>query len=308
MRRSTSRRIVPQSTTLHVVMQEQSSWTSVLLARLVVIFFESENLLTITVPTGLPPKATFKGGFSGTFASYDKTSWESVAKILAENCIGPASWATNELGIPMQYPCYGFFGYSCEITDPDNLKRWPIKICTSNLYRIGKGQNPSGIIATCKTPKLIRVQSGGTTSSNAFLCDPRNRSRERRRNSDEFEVCLSVLCGINPLCLSDFDHQGAHPGPWLNLFNCWRCSRTTFDLYPGGSSNDTTEVANLLRNLLKLHIIESAIMTTKGPILEPVTIVAVTTIGNLILLGIKTDKIADLSTPLIKRTLPRISW
>jgi hypothetical protein len=124
-------------------------------------FIEPENLLTITVPPGLPPKATFKGEFSGTFASYHKTSWQPVAKILAENCIRPANWATNELGIPMQYPCYGFFGYSCEITDPDDLKHWPIKICTSNLYKIGKGQNPSGIIATCKTPKLIRVQSGG---------------------------------------------------------------------------------------------------------------------------------------------------
>jgi hypothetical protein len=87
-----------------------------------VYFIEPENLLTITVPTGLPPKATFKGEFAGTFASYHKTSWESVAKILVENCVRPASWATNELGIPMQYPCYGFFGYSCEITDPDDLK------------------------------------------------------------------------------------------------------------------------------------------------------------------------------------------
>ena len=124
-------------------------------------FIQPENLLTITVPTGLPPKATFQGEFSGTFASYRKTSWESVAKILAENCIRPASWATNELASRLQFPCYRFFGYSCEITGPDDLKHWPIKICTSNLYKIGKGQNPSGIIATCKTPKLIRVQSGG---------------------------------------------------------------------------------------------------------------------------------------------------
>lgn len=31
-------------------------------------FIEAENLLTITVPTGLPPKATFKGEFAGAFA------------------------------------------------------------------------------------------------------------------------------------------------------------------------------------------------------------------------------------------------
>ena len=30
---------------------------------------------------------------------------ESVAKILAENCIRPASWTKNEAGIPTQYPC-----------------------------------------------------------------------------------------------------------------------------------------------------------------------------------------------------------
>ena len=65
-------------------------------------FIEPENLLTITVPTGLPPKAAFKGEFSGTFASFHKASWEAVAKILVENCIRPASWSRNEQGIPNQ--------------------------------------------------------------------------------------------------------------------------------------------------------------------------------------------------------------
>ena len=117
-------------------------------------FVEPECLLTITVPTGLPPKDTYKGEFAGTYVSYHKTSWESVAKILTENCVRPASWTKND-------PCYGFFGYSCEITDPDDLKLWPIRVCTSNLYKIGKGQNPSGILATCRCPKLIKAQSGG---------------------------------------------------------------------------------------------------------------------------------------------------
>lgn len=75
-------------------------------------FVEPENLLTITAPTGLPPKDIFKGEFAGAYVSYHKTSWESVAKILAENCVRPASWTKNEAGIPTQYPCYGFFGYT----------------------------------------------------------------------------------------------------------------------------------------------------------------------------------------------------
>ena len=124
-------------------------------------FVEPECLLTITVPTGLPRKDIYKGEHSGTYISYHKTSWESVAKILVENCVRPASWAKNEAGIPMQFPCYGFFGYSFEIADPQDLKPWPIRVCTSNLYKIGKGQNPSGILATCRSPKLIRAQSWG---------------------------------------------------------------------------------------------------------------------------------------------------
>ena len=47
------------------------------------------------------------------------------------------------------------------LNDPDDFKLWPISVCTSNLYKIGKGQNPSGILATCRSPKLIKAQSGG---------------------------------------------------------------------------------------------------------------------------------------------------
>ena len=84
------------------------------------LFVEPENLLTIVVPTtGLPKKEIYRGEHSATYISYHKTSWESVAKILVENCVRPASWTKNEAGIPTQYPCYGFFGYSCEIADTD---------------------------------------------------------------------------------------------------------------------------------------------------------------------------------------------
>ena len=68
-------------------------------------YVEPENLLTITVPTGLPNKEIYRGEHAGTYLSYHKTSWESVAKSLAENCIRPASWTKNEAGIPTQYPC-----------------------------------------------------------------------------------------------------------------------------------------------------------------------------------------------------------
>ena len=118
-------------------------------------------MLTIAVPTGLPKKEIYKGEHSGTYISYHKTSWESVAKILVENCVRPASWTKNEAGIPTQFPCYGFFGYSFEIADTDELQPYAIRVCTSNLYKIGKGQNPSGILAICRTPKCIRAQSGG---------------------------------------------------------------------------------------------------------------------------------------------------
>ena len=122
---------------------------------------EPENLLTITVPTGLPKKPIYKGEHAGTYLSYHKTSWESVAKILTEDLIRPATWAKNEAGIPTQYPCYGFFGMSSEIADIEELSAYSVKLCTSQLYKIGKGQNPSGLLAICRSPKCMRAQSGG---------------------------------------------------------------------------------------------------------------------------------------------------
>ena len=124
-------------------------------------YVEPENLLTITVPTGLPKKPIYRGEHAGTYLSYHKTSWESVAKILAEDCIRPATWTSNEAGIPTQYPCYGFFGMSSEIADIDVLPAYSVKLCTSQLYKIGKGQNPSGLLAICRSPKCMRAQSGG---------------------------------------------------------------------------------------------------------------------------------------------------
>ena len=50
---------------------------------------------------------------------------------------------------------------SSEIPDIDDLPGYAVKVCTSQLYRIGKGQNPSGIMAVCRSPKCMRALSGG---------------------------------------------------------------------------------------------------------------------------------------------------
>ena len=101
----------------------QSKLLDIELARRTRAFYvEPENLLTITVPTGLPKKPIYRGEHAGTYLIYHKTSWESVAKILAEDCIRPATWTKNEAGYPTQYPCYGFFGMSSEISDIDTYQ------------------------------------------------------------------------------------------------------------------------------------------------------------------------------------------
>ena len=117
-------------------------------------YVEPENLLTITVPTGLPKKPIYRGEHAGTYMSYHKTSWESVAKILAEDCIRPASWTKNEAGIPTQYPCYGFFGMSSEIADIDELPAYSVKLCTSQLYKIGKRTKPIWPFGHLSLPKM----------------------------------------------------------------------------------------------------------------------------------------------------------
>ena len=124
-------------------------------------YAEQENLLTITVPTGLPEKPVYKNDHSATYMIYHKTSWDTVPKILVEDCIRPASWSTNEQGHPSQYPCYGFFGMSAEIRNHRHLDSYAVKQCTSQLYKIGKGQMPSGILAICRSPKSTRNQAGG---------------------------------------------------------------------------------------------------------------------------------------------------
>ena len=154
-------------------------------------YVEPENLLTITVPTGLPKKAIYRGEHAGTYLSYHKTSWESVAKILAEDCIRRASWTKNEAGIPTQYPCYGFFGMSSEIADIDELPAYSVKLCTSQLYKIGKGQDPSGLLAICRSPKCMRAQSGGNDQIQC-LCAIQGIARGKDGATAMNSSCASV--------------------------------------------------------------------------------------------------------------------
>ena len=193
----------------------QSNLLDIELARQTKAFYiEPENLLTITVPTGLKKKPIYRGEHMGTYLIYHKTSWETVAKILAEDCIRPATWTKNEAGYPTQYPCYGFFGMSSEIADIDTLPGYAVKICTSQLYRIGKGQNPSGLLAICRSPKCIRALSGGNDQIQR-LCNlagiAKGKDNATAMNSSAASICYvasthSVFPGL-------ITHQAAETNP-----------------------------------------------------------------------------------------------
>ena len=198
----------------------QSNLLDIELARQTKAFYiEPENLLTITVPTGLKKKPIYRGEHMGTYLIYHKTSWETVAKILAEDCIRPATWTKNEAGYPTQYPCYGFFGMSSEIADIDTLPGYAVKICTSQLYRIGKGQNPSGLLAICRSPKCIRALSGGNDQiqrlCNLAGCIAKGKDNATAMNSSAASICYvasthSVFPGL-------ITHQAAETNPPIGV-------------------------------------------------------------------------------------------
>ena len=110
--------------------------------------------LTITTPTGLPEKPPFDNDDSGKYAIYHRTDWEVVAKILVNDVIRPAGRSRNAENILNQYPCCSFFSYCAELATSTALTDWAVGLCTARLYKIGKGQLPAGLIATCRTPKL----------------------------------------------------------------------------------------------------------------------------------------------------------
>ena len=64
--------------------------------------------------TGLPPKDAFSKG------RHPALSQVELGLSRQNICIRPASWSKNEQNIPNQFPCYGFFGYSREINDPNH--------------------------------------------------------------------------------------------------------------------------------------------------------------------------------------------
>ena len=119
-------------------------------------YIETHNLLTIATPTGLPEKPAFRNDDSGTYAIYHRADWKVVAKILVEDVIRPAGWSRSADNIPNQYPCFGFFGFCLELANSSQLTDWAITNCTTGLYKIGKGQLPAGLIATCRTPKIAK--------------------------------------------------------------------------------------------------------------------------------------------------------
>ena len=198
----------------------QSNLLDIELARQTQAFYiEPENLLTITVPTGLKKKPIYCGEHMGTYLIYHKTSWETVAKILAEDCIRPATWTKNEAGMPTQYPCYGFFGMSSEIADIDNLAGYAVKICTSQLYKIGKGQNPSGLLAICRSPKCIRALAGGNDQIQR-LCNlagiAKGKDNATAMNSSAASICYvasthSVFPGLITHQTADTTAPTEHP-------------------------------------------------------------------------------------------------
>ena len=125
-------------------------------------YIETHNLLTVVTPTGLEEKPLFDKDDSNTI--YHRTEWDVIPKDwwkTLEDTIRPSGWSRNADNIPNQYPCFGFFGYGAEIVTSSALSDWAVNICTSGLYKIGKGQLPAGLIATCRTPKLNKNMAGG---------------------------------------------------------------------------------------------------------------------------------------------------
>ena len=96
-------------------------------------FVEALNLLTITIPTGLLEKPTFRNDDSGTYAIYHRTDWSVVTKVLVENVIRPAGWSRNDENVPNQYPCFGFLGFSTETPSTKELIDRAVNNCTTGL-------------------------------------------------------------------------------------------------------------------------------------------------------------------------------
>ena len=172
----------------------QSRLLDIELARRTRAFYvEPENLLTITVPTGLPKKPIYRGEHAGTYLIYHKTSWESVAKILAEDCIRPATWTKNEAGYPTQYPCYGFFGMSSEIADIDDLPALCSQVMHIPALQNWQRTKPIRPFGHLSLPKMyMRALSGGNDQIQR-LCNlqgiAKGKDNATAMNSSAASIC-----------------------------------------------------------------------------------------------------------------------
>ena len=81
---------------------------------------------------------------------------------------------------------------SSEIADIDNLPAYTVKLCTSQLYKIGKGQNPSGLLAICRSPKCMRALAGGNDQIQR-LCNlqgiAKGKDNATAMNSSAASIC-----------------------------------------------------------------------------------------------------------------------
>ena len=123
-------------------------------------FVEENRLLTLTLPTGFGLHPPFSNNDQSWYLCYHKTDWDTIPLILLDKMVRPASWGKDADGNPTQYPSYGFFGYAAQLQS-NSLHQEPIAITTNNLFKIGKGQLPCGILTILKGPTWQKFHAGG---------------------------------------------------------------------------------------------------------------------------------------------------
>ena len=74
--------------------------------------------------------------------------------------IRPADWSADAQGIPQQFPSYGFFEVSAELSSM-SLNSWSMNVVTTGLYKIGKNALPARLIGIFPCPQIQRHGAGG---------------------------------------------------------------------------------------------------------------------------------------------------
>ena len=95
---------------------------------------------------------------------------------------------------------------SSEISDIDDLPGYAVKLCTSQLYKIGKGQNPSGLLAVGRSPKCMRALSGGNDQIQTPVQLTGDCQGQRQCNGYELQRCINLLRGLHSFGLPGLDH------------------------------------------------------------------------------------------------------